>query len=124
MTSTIAPPRPTRDKTVTAPTGPRRARGRDPRPALRFGVDATAAFGAVALAGGDGAGALAFGLTVTVVNIVQRFPPRRLIPTAYDDVPTLALRALLISVFVDAAGLAVHGSSRLGASDNVMPLVT
>jgi exopolysaccharide biosynthesis polyprenyl glycosylphosphotransferase len=124
MTSTIAPPRPTRDKTVTAPTGPRRARGRDPRPALRFGVDATAAFGAVALAGGDGAGALAFGLTVTVVNIVQRFPPRRLIPTAYDDVPTLALRALLISVFVDAAGLAVHGSSRLGASDNAMPLVT
>jgi exopolysaccharide biosynthesis polyprenyl glycosylphosphotransferase len=129
MPGTIAPPRPITPRPPTVERGydqrgSRGSRARDPRPALRFAVDAAAAFGAVAITGGEATAGLAFLLAVSALNIGDRLAPSHLIPTAAADVPALALRGLLLTLLIDVAGASVYAGSLLGLPHRAMPLVT
>src|SRR5262245_55955482 len=111
----------TRPARRPAPAPPRHY---DPRPTLFVAVDSAAALAAVAIAGGTPAGALAFCSVAVAVDLLDGRQHTRLTPSALDDVPALAIRAIAIATVATAAGLRVHGDRVPGAQHGTGPLAT
>ena len=105
---TVARPRtPIEERTVVEPSRSWLS-GVDARHSVILIVDTAAVLAAVSIAGGTGAGAAALLTAVLTLDLLYR-QPWRLAPAALDDMPAVAIRAIVGASVTAAAGFALHG---------------
>ena len=106
------------------PTDPSEVRRSDVHQSMLVAVNALAGLFAVALAGGDTAGAVAFVAAAVGVGLLDRERALRLAPSTLDDVPALALRGVVIAVVATAFGLPVFWEHVPWGRNGMGPVVT
>jgi exopolysaccharide biosynthesis polyprenyl glycosylphosphotransferase len=107
---TVARPRPPIDERTSVEPSRSWLSGVDARQSVIVVVDTAGVLAAVTIAGGTTAGAAALLTAVLALDILYR-QPWRLAPAALDDLPAIAIRAIVGASVVAAAGFAVHGDA-------------